>query len=293
MRRHRNLFPVERAMHPLRFFALPGVAFLVAGCSKDATFVEPIPPSAAIHFVEAVPDTNPMDFRVVDIVSNAGLFDAPFRTANMFYTGIEAGNRKIRVFISSSDPNVTGVPIYDTTFAFTANSDYTFIHTGFARTGQVPARTVWIVTDNATAPAAGQVGVRVINAGAGLGAVDVNLVRHAADTLPDAPLLGNVSYSTVSSYLSLAADTAAADSLRIVVTAAGTKAPALFTLKLPTGVAGTSSANPIAGARVAGSVLSVVVVPASVVGSQAPQGGAFAAPSGVVLVDRRPPNTAP
>jgi uncharacterized protein DUF4397 len=293
MRRHRNLFPVERAMHPLRFFALPGVAFLVAGCSKDATFVEPIPPSAAIHFVEAVPDTNPMDFRVVDIVSNAGLFDAPFRTANMFYTGIEAGNRKIRVFISSSDPNVTGVPIYDTTFAFTANSDYTFIHTGFARTGQVPARAVWIVTDNATAPAAGQVGVRVINAGAGLGAVDVNLVRHAADTLPDAPLLGNVSYSTVSSYLSLAADTAAADSLRIVVTAAGTKAPALFTLKLPTGVAGTSSANPIAGARVAGSVLSVVVVPASVVGSQAPQGGAFAAPSGVVLVDRRPPNTAP
>jgi uncharacterized protein DUF4397 len=290
---HRNLLPVERAMHPLRFFALLGVAFLVAGCSKDATFVEPIPPLAAIHFVEAVPDTNPMDFRVVDIVSNAGLFDAPFRTANMFYTGIEAGNRKIRVFISSSDPNVTGVPIYDTTFAFTANTDYTFIHTGFARTGQAPARTVWIVTDNAPAPAAGQVGVRVMHAGAGLGAVDFNLTHRAADTLPDAPLLGNVSYSTVSNYLLVGADTAAADSLRIVVTAAGTKAPVLFTLKLPTGVPGTSSANPIAGARVSGSVMSVVVVPASVVGSQAPQGGAFAAPNGVVLVDRRPPNTAP
>jgi hypothetical protein len=106
-------------------------------------------------------------------------------------------------------------------------------------------------------------------------------------------LLGNVSYSTVSNYLTLAADTAAADSLRIVVTAAGTKTPVLFTLKLPTGAAGTSSANPIAGARVAGSAMTAVVVPASVVGSTAPQGGAFAAPGAVVLVDRRPPDTAP
>lgn len=293
MRSHRNLSPLERAMHPLRFFALSGVALLVAGCSKDSTFVEPIPPLAAIHFVHAVPDTMPMDFRVVDIVSNAGLFDATFRTANMFYTGIEAGNRRIRVFISSTDPAVTGVPIYDTTFAFSQNTDYTFIHTGFARTGQSPARTVWIVTDNATAPGAGQIGLRLIHAGAGLGAVDINLTRHAADTLPDAPLLGNVSYGTVGNYVTVAADVAAADSLRIVVTAAGTKTPVLFTLKLPTGAAGSSSANPIAGARVEGSAMTAVVVPASVVGSTAPQGGAFAAPSAVVLVDRRPPNTAP
>ena len=148
-------------------FRILGVAFLVAGCTKDATFVEPIPPLAAIHFVHAVPDTMAMDFRVVDIVSNAGLFDASFRTANMFYTGIEAGSRQIRVFISSTNEAVTKNPIYDTTFAFTADADYTFIHTGFARTGQSPARAVWIVPDNATAPAAGQIGLRLIHAGAG------------------------------------------------------------------------------------------------------------------------------
>ena len=62
---------------------------------------------------------------------------------------------------------------------------------------------------------------------------------------------------------------------------------------LPAGVAGTSSADPIAGARVAGSVMTAVLVPPSVVGSAAPQGGAFAAPSAVILVDRRPPKTTP
>lgn len=293
MSRERNPFLVERAMHPLRFFALSGVAFLVAGCTKDATFVEPLPPLAAIHFVHAVPDTMAMDFRVVDIVSNAGLFDASFRTANMFYTGIEAGSRQIRVFISSTNEAVTKNPIYDTTFAFTADADYTFIHTGFARTGQSPARAVWIVPDNATAPAAGQIGLRLIHAGAGLAALDVNVTRHAADTLPDTPLVPGLTYSTVGSYLALGRDSVAADSMRLVVTAAGTKAPVLFSLKLPTGVAGTSSADAIAGARVAGSVMTAVLVPPSVAGSTAPQGGAFAAPSAVILVDRRPPQTSP
>jgi len=77
------------------------------------------------------------------------------------------------------------------------------------------------------------------------------------------------------------------------VTATGTKTPVLFSVKLPRGTAGTPTSNPIAGASVAGSVLTAVIVPASVVGSTAPQGGAFAAPSAVFLVDRRPANTIP
>ena len=56
---------------------------------------------------------------------------------------------------------------------------------------------------------------------------------------------------------------------------------------------GKLTSNPIAGASVAGSVITAVIVPASVVGSTAPQGGAFAAPSAVFLVDRRPANTIP
>ena len=123
--------------------------------------------------------------------------------------------------------------------------------------------------------------------------VDVNITRHATDTLPDAPAVANLAYKGIGTYFAMLHDSVAVDSLRVVVTAAGTKAPVLFSIKLPRGIAGTTTSNPIAGAGVTGSVMTAVIVPASVVGSTAPQGGAFVAPSAVFLVDRRPPNTIP
>jgi uncharacterized protein DUF4397 len=263
------------------------------GCKKDATFVEVQPPQAAIHWVHAVPDTGEMDMRPVDIISNAGLFDAVFRGSNMFYQGMDAGTHQIRVFMSSPNPTITGTPIVDTSITFTSPNGYTIIHTGFARTGSTPGRTLWVVPDAGADPGAGNVGIRIVNAGVGLGNVDVNLTRHAADTLPDAPAVANLAYKATGNYFTLVRDTLAADSLRVVVTAAGTKTPVLFTIKLPAGVAGSTTSNPIAGSRVAGSVITAVIVPRSVAGSTAPQTAAFTTPSAVFLVDRRPPNTIP
>lgn len=275
-------------MTALRFCALSGVVILGIGCSKEKTFTEPLPPLAAIHFLNAVPDTMQLDFRVVDIVSNAGFFDANFRDGNMFYTGIEAGNREIRVFLSSTNPSIASQVFWDSTLALTAATNYTLIQAGFARTGQSPARATWVLTDNPPAPGAGNIGLRVVNAGAGMGNVDVNVTHHAADTLPDTPLLGNVAYATASAYLTLPVDAVAADSSRVVITAAGTKTPVLAAVKLPTGLAGTATTDPIAGARVAGSVLSAVIVPPSVAGSAAPQTAPFTVPTAVFLVDKRP-----
>ena len=274
-------------------FSLCCVLAVAVGCKKDATFTEPEPPQAALHWIHAVPDTGEMDMRPVDIISNAGLFDAVFRGSNMFYQGIDAGTRQIRVFMSSTNPAITGVPILDTTATFTSPNAYTVIHTGFARTGSTPGRLLWIVPDAATDPGAGNVGIRILHAGVGMANVDVNITRHAADTLPDAPAVANLAYKGIGTYRTMLHDSLAADSLRVVVTAAGTKAPVLFSIKLPRGIAGTPTSNPIAGASVTGSVMTAVIVPASVVGSTAPQGGAFAAPSAVFLVDRRPPNTNP
>jgi uncharacterized protein DUF4397 len=275
-------------MTALRFCALSGVAILGIGCSKEKTFTEPLPPLAAIHFLNAVPDTMQLDFRVVDIVSNAGFFDANFRDGNMFYTGIEAGTREIRVFLSSTNPSIASQVMWDSTLDLAAATNYTLIQTGFARTGQTPARAAMLLTDNPAAPGAGNIGLRVVNAGAGLGSVDVNVTRHATDTLPDTPLLSGVVYGTTSGYLTLPVDAVAADSSRVVITAAGTKTPVLATVKLPAGLAGTATTDPIAGARVAGSVLSAVIVPPSVAGSAAPQTAPFLVPTAVFLVDRRP-----
>ncbi len=277
-------------------FSVPCVLVLAAvACSKDATFTEPTPPLAGIHWVHAVPDTGQEDYRVVDIVSNAGLYDATYRGSNMFYQGIEAGARHIRIFNSSTDATIAQQVLTDMTFDFTADQSYTLINMGFARTGSTPARLVRVVTDDAADPGTDSIGFRVIHAGAGMGNVDVNLIRHRADTLtlPVTPLLGNIAYDSVGAYLKVAADVAAADSLRVVVTAAGTTTPILANVGLPPGEAGNTTKNPIAGARVPHSVMTAILVAPSVAGSATniSRPPVFTTPSAVILVDRRPPNT--
>lgn len=261
------------------------------GCKKDATFTETLPPQAAVHWVHAVPDTGEMDMRPVDFISNVGLFDQVFRGSNMFYQGIDEGTHQIRAFMSSTNPAIAGVPILDTSVTFTSPNSYTLIHTGFARTATPPGRVLWVVPDDAGDPGANNVGIRILHAGVGMGNLDVNVTRRATDTLPDVPRIANLAYLAAGTYFTMVRDTVAADSLRVVVTAAGTKTPVLFSAKLPRGTPGTTTNNPIAGAAVAGSVLSAAIVPRSVAGSTAP--AAFTTPGAVFLVDRRPANTIP
>jgi hypothetical protein len=298
-------------MTPLRSLAICAAAVAFLGCKKDATFVEPIPDYAGIHWLNAVPDTGQQDIRVIDIVSNAGLFDANFRGAKIYYDPIETGARTVRIFNSSLVDTIASQILTTTTVNTTVGLGYTFIHAGFARTGQTPARTVLLIPDNPAAPAAGEVGIRFINVAAGLGNLDFNVVRHAADTLtlPATPLRGNVAFGTAATYAGAKADSMRVfhpgagvdsivfyDTLRVVATAAGTTAPILFSTVLPFGSPNTINqvVQPIAGAALVGSVITVVAVPRSVAGSAAPQApAAFLAPFGVVLVDRRPASLNP
>src|SRR5690348_3293516 len=274
-------------MIPFRSSTIPvSLLALVAACQRDATFTEPIPPNAAIHWVQAVPDTMTEDIRVIDIVSNAGLYQASFRGANTFYQGIQAGSRRIRIFNHSTDPTIAQQVLVDTTIDFTATDSVTFIHMGFARAGSTPARQVRLFADKAPDPGAGNVGIRVIHAGAGLGAVDVFVIRRPQDTLAlGTPFASNIAYNGVSTYTAQAADTGA-QAMRVIVTGTGTTTPILANVALPTGVVAdtVTHINPIAGARIVGSVMTAVIVPRSVAGSAAPQ--AFTTPSAIILVDR-------
>jgi hypothetical protein len=280
----------ERPMTPIRSWFAAVLACTLAACHADAVTNSPVVPAAGVHFVNAVPDTAKMDFRVVDIVSNAGLFGVAFRSANMFYQGIEAGARRVRVFYDTTDVVIAQTVLSDTSNTYAQGQGYTFMEAGFARTGSTPGRAVWIIADNAADPGAGNVGFRVIHAGAGVGNVDVYLIRHPADTLAlSGPVGTNVAYGAVGAYGTVAADTQK-QALAVVFTAAGTTTPILANVALPPGSAGTGTTNPIAGARVPGSVLTAVFVPPSVPGSKAPS---FGTPGAVILVDRRPANTAP
>jgi hypothetical protein len=85
-------------------------------------------------------------------------------------------------------------------------------------------------------------------------------------------------------------DTAAAlgQAMRVVFTATGTKT-VLAAITAPAGQFGSSTVEPIAGSRIAGSVLTAVLIPRPVAGSSAQINAADSLISTVYLVDRRPP----
>jgi hypothetical protein len=147
---------------------------------------------------------------------------------------------------------------------------------------------VAIQPDNPPTPAAGRVAVRALHLGAGVGAVDVFVgTTSTADQTPSPTATWtNLAYGESTPYVEL--DTAA---LRVAVTATTTTTPLLVAnTAAPAGAAASGTGSPITGVRIAGSVLTVVILPPSVVGSMAPQSAAFTVPAFAFLNDRRPPN---
>lgn len=271
----------------MRFFhvaVLCAFASGLAACDEgfEGTPFEP-EPLAAIRFVNAVPDTMAMDYRFTDAVLNAGMFDATFRTVQENYVPFAAGSYTITVFLSSLDPAIAQQVIATVTQDFVDQGRYTFVHSGPMRSG---AATATILTDNASAPAAGRVALRVLHLGTGMGNLDVFVgTTSGSGTLPSGSASWtNVAFGTVTSYVEL--DVAA---LRVAATATGTTTPLLVNnTAAPPGSAPTGTQSAIPGVQQAGSVLTVVILPPSTPGSMAPQTSAFLVPAFAFLVDRRP-----
>lgn len=275
----------ELAMDLQRLVVVTLCAASLAACERNTTGTPFEPnPLAAVRFLNAVPDTMQLDYRVVDIVTNAGMFDANFRGNQAQYVPILAGEHTIRVFLSDSDVTVAQVVVNETTFNFAEGKSYTFVHSGFMRAGQTPAVAAAIVEDAPPTPAAGKVAVRALNLAASLGAVDV-FVGTTTSGLPSATARwANVAFGTYTPYVEL--DTAA---YRVAATATGTTTPVLVAnTAAPAGTAASGTSSAIAGVRMAGSALTIVVFPRSVAGSRAPQTTAYQSPSFAFLNDRRP-----
>lgn len=247
---------------------------MVAACQGDAVTPSPVVPYAAMQYVNAVSDTGEMDFRVIDITSNSGLFDVDFREFDEFPKPIEAGQRSIRVFMSSvENQSVASDVVWDTTFAFTEGGYYKFLLTGFSRPGQTPALQARIVADPAPPTIGpGQFAIRVLN----LAPSFAGSIRALADTAapPDAFLLagsalpGGAPAATNLAYLSASTYTVVdTGRYRIAVTSTGTTDPAIVQAAVPLGQASPR----VAGSRIPGSVLTAVIVPRSVPGSKALQ----------------------
>ena len=254
----------------------------LAACSDDdgGATLAPTPPLAHVRYVHIVPDTTPMDWRPIDAVDNSpAALNLQFR-ANTPYQGMGAGARRLRIFPTSENINITSQVVIDTTITFTANSYYTLVHIGLARPGQSPADRLWVIEDAIPATiGASQVAMRVINAGVGLGAVDVDAASAANGTF--ASQAANVAYGAATPYTLVPTG-----SRFLRANAAGTTTAVAAAVEVPVGAAAANGQSAEAGSSIGGSAITAIVVPRSVAGSGAPAG--FTTPAIIYLRDRAP-----
>lgn len=267
-----------------RFSVLCLAAGVASGCKLEQVVPTEDVPTAAIRFVHAVPDTGLIDFRPVDIVENTNFYSVGFRsTTLLYYKAARAGSRHFRIFMSGTTSAVASIVVKDTTVTLEAGRKYTFLLWGFARTGSLPAMKLTVLDDNPADPGT-QVGLRVINAASGLGALDVRQYP-ATGTSPGAATWGGVAELSASSYMATPVG-----SIKYNVQPAGGGTPLFADATALAGSPATVDLEATPGTTIAGSAVTGIVVPRSVAGSTAAN---FTTPGIIFVWDRRPPRTTP
>jgi hypothetical protein len=261
----------------MRFSRIVILAAALAGvtaCDSDDISAPTIPPVGAVRFINAVADTGAVDIRMVDQVEFSAVGNGVAFRGGTEYFRVEAKNRKIRVFPTSTNINVTQNHLLDTSVDIAANSRVTLLLVGSAR-DKSTLRFV-VINDDAAAPPAGMIAARVVNAAAG--AINGYLVNAVGDALPGSATAANVAPLAQSAYVTKAVGNAAfrftdAGSATVTASAAGPTASVL------------AGANPAAGVNSEGTKFSVYYFPRGVAGSP---NNSVAAPSAVWFVDRNP-----
>lgn len=246
---------------------------LIAACSEDKVSAPTLPPLAGVRFINAVADTGAVDIRMIDQVEYT-----PTASALQFRSGTEhqpteAKARHLRVFPTSTNQAVTQNFLLDTTITISANTRVTLLLTGSARAKTLKFVTI---TDDVSAPAAGTIGVRLVNASTG--AVNGYLVDTVTTAIADPAAASNVGSLAQSPYVSRAVGKAAVRVTDVGSTTVNASAfgPVASVL---------TGANPAAGINSAGTKFSVYYFPRGVAGS--PQ-NAVTTPTVVWFVDRNP-----
>jgi len=276
----------------LQKIVLLGIAaILVAGCSKDDEGTTSIGPRAFVRYINAVNDTLPLDARFVDEpVENLPTFlGVACRGGSGVYQGVTAGERQFRVFPNDTTPAGASQRLIDTTLNLQANAYYTLLHVGSTRAGALnPDRLIVMIDDPQVPVTAGTISVRAINASLDSGTVDIFIARSSVANPVTGPATPRITLQpgTASGYVTLPALTAGtADSLfRFAVARGGAATTFASTLVNQPGIAATGSVSAQPGVRVAGSVLTAVIFPASAPGSKCTAG----APATGLFIDRGP-----
>jgi len=269
-----------------RLFALACLgAVLVAACDDGGSDVSVAPkvPLAYTRFVNAVPDTQPTDWRFIDQLDNSPTsIGLAFRGFSP-YQATAPGARKLRIFPADTNVAVVQQMLIDTTITLTAGTYYTLVHLGNARGN---ADRLLVIQDDIPNTQTTNIAVRAVHLGTGLTNLDVFLSDTASSLpLPGSPQFANLAYAAGSPY-----STRAIGAFRLRVTNTG-QTTVVANAIAPPGAAAVPGENltAIGGSTMGGSVITAFTFPRSVAGSRAPQTAAFTNPAVVYLIDRNPP----
>ena len=271
-----------------RFYTL-SMLCLVAGAASACTTPDKIVeteniPTAGVRFINAVPDTNAMDFRFVDIVESNAHYKIGFRngpstvggvtgSAQIEYKNTRAGQRHFRIFLNDTLQSVASFVLKDTTVNLEAGKLYTAMMWGNARAGNMK----FVFYEEVIADPGTQVGLRVINTTSS--AVDVR-TYPSTGTVPATPTWGSVAALSRSTFV-----TSAPGQIKFNAQPVG-GGTAIFDALALIGAPATIDIDALPGTTVAGSAVTAIVFPASVAGSKA---ASFTTPGVSFMWDRRPP----
>jgi hypothetical protein len=282
----------------LRHVWLAALAIIAVACGDDDGVIDPANrgPQAFIRFVHAVPDTGAVDFRFVDKLENLPLLLAvPFRgVSGAGYIAVDPGERPVRIFVNSLDPVEAVKRLVDTTITLTANSRYTLVYGGSARGNQDRLE---VIEDEATIPSATTgILLRAMNAAKVLGTVSIAVAPAGTGAAgsPSTASFPGLAYPTKSAYAPLAARPTGAGNLYTFTVTPTTGSPFTVTPDEPgTPAPDEATFGPVPGMQIPGSVLTAVVVPGAVAGSDAvttdPDTGAPTnlTPTVLILIDKQ------
>src|SRR5918999_3453063 len=201
--------PIQGRDMRFRVSVLAGAAAAFIGCSTDEvgpTGFEPNQPSGRIRFVHAISDPArasainvtvdgvPLGVNLVyagttptTTLPNPGVAPAPPTLYYPAYTG----NRQFAVRRTAD----TTVRLLDQAVPIAANVDHTVIAVGSTTI------TALVLSDTNTAPAAGSVKLRAVNAATAAGNVDVYITGPGASILTIAPTVAALPPRTASAYI--------------------------------------------------------------------------------------------
>jgi Domain of unknown function (DUF4397) len=182
---------------------LLGATMLWLGCGTD---------HARVRFMDASPNTPNLDVLVggKTVVTN-GAYESVTS-----YLKLDSGTRRFEVRATG-----TSTDLIDTKATLAAHQDYTFLAVNALPITPVMLVPLALIDDN-SAPASGQVKVRLIQASPSAGSVDVYLVAPGTDITTVSPTVTSLAYQVATSYQSLTAG-----SYEVFVTPTGSKAKLL------------------------------------------------------------------